>query len=311
MKKMLIVLTVFAMSFSGYSYIVTEYFGIFNDWDAAGHVGLQDNFNPCLALNPPYNSWDVTMVCFLVTKKDSNGKYIADFENQRGTNTPNIGDYDIDRVQKLKTAALAVNPNMKFIISLGYGKVDNMSFLVAAAQNPADFAKSVCDIIENSGLDGFDIDYEGENVSGFTQEQFNEIIAALRTELDSRGAKMGKKLYLTLAPNTASAMDFDTVNKYVDFVQMQTYDYSGDMKVTPSSFASVAPAKLLFGRDIENGDTLTSGRHSGNVGNVPAYVEKESMAGIMGWRVNSSKEMKDNFEEVNLLGNSLPRTPLQ
>ncbi|MEI6055534.1 MAG: glycosyl hydrolase family 18 protein [Lentisphaerota bacterium] len=328
MKKLLAIIIGLVVSFSSYSYIVTEYFGIFNDgWNET--KGKEDNFNKCIALNPPYNSWDLTFICFLVVK-EKNGVYEAKYENMRGYDDPYPGtqikpilpakgDSDKDRIQKLKKAALAKNPNMKFLVSLGYGSVGNLSFLAGAAKTPAAFAQSVGQVVEDCGLDGFDIDYEGVNVNGqgiaqgISKIDFINIIIALRTELDNRGTKLNKKLYLTLTPDTLNYIDAGTVNKFVDFLQMQSYDYSGDLGLLPQAVLDLGidKSKILFGRDIENGDTLTSGNKSGNVGDIPDYVQENAMRGIMGWRVNSGKEMGNGFTEVIQLGNSLQRTSLK
>lgn len=233
---------------------------------------------------------------------------MADYENARGRDQygqpipPAPGDTDKDRIAQLKAAALGQNPNMKFIISLGWGHND----FSLGASNPEQFAASVAQIVDENGLDGFDIDYESDYI---TTQAFQDVSRALRTALDSLSQDQhskcyGKKLYLIITPNSAS-LDAGTINTYYDYVQMQSYDYVHDAYCDPNDFltAGVTRSKLLFGRDIENGDTLTCTRYGG-VGNVADFVRNNGLGGIMGWRVNSSSQMQSNFAEVIALGNA-------
>lgn len=289
--------------------IVTEYIGIFND-------GKVDNFHKCLDMNPPYNSWDITYIAFLHTYYE-NGYWVANYENARGGKSPVTGDFDKDRIAQLKEAALKVNPDMKFIISLGWGNSDYSN----GAQNPVQFAQSVCNIVQENNLDGVDVDYEAD---GFmTVDAFKSVSQELRKQLDALGIQMGKKMYFTITPATKKGLDFDTINNLYDYVQMQSYDADNDADCPPSTFIpGITSSKLLFGRDIENGDgnypgiLMPNGKTKYNqskydINDVPGYVITNNMAGIMGWRVNAGSQMdtKNNlysgkFSGVIMLGNS-------
>ncbi|MCX7970862.1 MAG: glycosyl hydrolase family 18 protein [Negativicutes bacterium] len=275
--------------------IITEYFGIFND-------GSADNFHAALNLNPPYQKWDITYIAFVHTYYQ-NGYWVVDYENARGGGSPAAGDTDRDRIAQLKQAALAVNPNMKFIVSLGWGRSDFSN----GAKNPVQFAQSVCRIIQDNGLDGFDIDYESDYVS---QSQFIGVMQELRRQLDALGAQMGKHLYLSITPATTGGFDVDTINSCVDIVQMQSYDAGNDAYFAPSNVLNLKNAKgegiirsrILFGRDIENNDTLSSGRYG--ISNIPQYVLQNGLGGLMGWRVNAGNQMRNGFQGVIMLGNA-------
>jgi hypothetical protein len=282
----------------GQQHLVTLYFAIFND-------GTTDNFHACLDLGPPYELWDVTLIAFLHTYQKGD-VYVADFENARGLDDqqrpipPAPGDTDRDRIRQLRGAALATNPAMKFVISLGWGQNDFSN----GARNPIEFASSVGDIVEENDLDGFDIDFESDSIE---PDAFRALSAALRAELDARAARMGKRLYLTITPAPLS-IDLAVVDQYYDYLQMQSYDAPHDDVVPPMNIVGgkVESTKIVFGRDIESGDTLSSPRYG--IPDVVAYVRENRLAGLMGWRVNTASQMTGTplFAGVRLLGEAFP-----
>ena len=281
--------------------LVTQYVGIFND-------GKQDNFGPCLDLNPPYALWSITFIAFVHTF-ERNGLYVADYENARGLDArgeqipPSPGDTDRDRIRRLVEAARAVNPSMRFVISLGWGRGDFPN----GARNPVEFAASVGRIVEENGLDGFDVDFEFDSID---EESFREVSRALRAELDARSAAMAKPLLLTITPAEIEGIDFAAVDAFYDLVQMQSYDAAGDGSFAPTNVVGqgVASEKILFGRDIEGGDTLAATRYE--IADVVSYVRDNGLGGLMGWRVNSASQMSgpDRFGGVELLGHAFDAT---
>jgi hypothetical protein len=275
--------------------LVTQFFAIFND-------GTADNFHACLNLNPPYELWDITFIAFLHTY-ERDGLYVADYENARGLDRqglpipPAAGDTDSDRIRQLMQAAKATNSDMKFIISLGWSFDD----IANGAENPPQFAASVGDIIEANDLDGFDVDFESAAIE---VNAFRAVSQALRAELDARGRAMQKRLYLTITPAQTDGLDFAAVDELYDYVQMQSYDASADKEFPPTSIVGqgIASAKILFGRDIEGGDTLAAPLY--DIPDVAEYVSENALAGLMGWRVNAGNQMTvtNPFSGVRLLG---------
>lgn len=280
--------------------LVTLYFPVFND-------GTTDNFHAGLDRHPPFELWDITFIAFLHTY-ERDGLYVADYENARGHDgddqpiPPAPGDTDADRIQQLVRAARAVNPKMKFIISLGWGRDD----FANGAKNPAQFASSVGDIVEANDLDGFDVDFERVDME---EDTFRTISQALRAELDARERAMGKRLYLTITPAQLKGMDLAAVNDHYDYVQMQSYDNGDDLFFAPSNLvgSAIPNRKLLFGRDIEGGDTLASGRYQ--IPDITAYVRHNGLAGLMGWRVNAGNQLSGPpyFSGVHLLGEAFAK----
>ncbi|MCX5774365.1 MAG: glycosyl hydrolase family 18 protein [Fusobacteria bacterium] len=282
-----------AQSGSSTPLVISQYIGIFND-------GTTDNFHAALAKKPPFNEWDITDIAFVHTYLE-NGYYVADYENARGGQPISGSDTDSNRISQLLLCATDTNPatnpnnysqaniNMKFLISLGWGNNDFSN----GAKNPDQFAASVCKIIQDNDLDGFDIDYEDD--SSMTPQSFVAVSKALREHLDALGATMdktGKKLYLTITPATTSGLDMNAINQYYDFVQIQSYDALNDSGCSPNSFSSVNPSKILIGRDYENGDTMTDTRYG--MGNIMTYIANNNFRGIMGWRVNAGNQLNNS-----------------
>ncbi|MEU6394418.1 glycoside hydrolase family 18 protein [Streptomyces sp. NPDC046939] len=126
------------------------------------------------------------------------------------------------------------HPNLKVLWSFG-GWTWSGGF-TEAAKNPAAFAQSCYDLVENSKwaavFDGIDIDWEYPNACGLTcdtsgRDAYKKLMAALR-------AKFGANYLLTSAiPADASAggkldaTDYAGAAQYVDWYNPMTYDYFG------------------------------------------------------------------------------------
>ncbi|QCB21567.1 glycoside hydrolase family 18 protein [Streptomyces sp. SS52] len=126
------------------------------------------------------------------------------------------------------------HPDLKILWSFG-GWTWSGGF-AEAAENPAAFAESCRDLVENSRwadvFDGIDIDWEYPNACGLTcdtsgREAFPELMKALRTEFGPD--------YLVTAAITADATaggkidaaDYAGAAQYVDWYNPMTYDFFG------------------------------------------------------------------------------------
>ncbi|WP_329342569.1 glycoside hydrolase family 18 protein [Streptomyces sp. NBC_01352] len=110
-----------------------------------------------------------------------------------------------------------------------------------AAKDPAAFAQSCYDLVENSKwanvFDGIDIDWEYPGACGLTcdtsgREAFRDVMAALR-------AKFGKRQLVTAAITADAtpggkidAADYAGAARYVDWYNPMTYDYFGAWAAT-------------------------------------------------------------------------------
>ncbi|MEU1471818.1 glycoside hydrolase family 18 protein [Streptomyces sp. NPDC005761] len=135
-----------------------------------------------------------------------------------------------NQLRKLKK----LHPDLKVIWSFG-GWTWSGGF-GEAAQNPAAFAKSCHDLVEDPRwadvFDGIDIDWEYPNACGLTcdtsgRDAYGNLLSALRTEfgtdalvtsaISADGSEGGK----------LDAVDYGGASKYVDWYNPMTYDFFG------------------------------------------------------------------------------------
>ncbi|WP_327693593.1 glycoside hydrolase family 18 protein [Streptomyces sp. NBC_00459] len=110
-----------------------------------------------------------------------------------------------------------------------------------AAQNPAAFAKSCYDLVENSKwadvFDGIDIDWEYPNACGNTcdtsgRAAFRNVMAALRAKFGSGNLVTAAITADATAGGKIDAADYAGAAKYVDWYNPMTYDYFGAWAAT-------------------------------------------------------------------------------
>jgi hypothetical protein len=177
------------------------------------------------------------------------------------------------------------NPNIKIIVSQWWGNgTDIWGNALNTLNTPAAISKytdSVATFLQSylnvsGGVDGFDIDYESNNVVG----NIGTITSQIRAKLDAlRRANGGRPFYLTVSP--AETRYLDTTVPSLHFVNMQTY--AGGITLTPQNFTQLGlkPQQLLYGICPEtNCPTPT-------VEQTKAQYTQNNLAGIHLWRLNS------------------------
>ncbi|MFH9063608.1 glycoside hydrolase family 18 protein [Streptomyces coeruleorubidus] len=131
------------------------------------------------------------------------------------------------------------HPNLKVLWSFG-GWTWSAGF-GEAAKNPAAFARSCYDLVENSQwadvFDGIDIDWEYPNACGATCDTSGR--AAFRDLMQALRAKFGPKNLVTAAITADAtpggkidAADYAGAAPYVDWYNPMTYDYFGAWDAT-------------------------------------------------------------------------------
>ncbi|MFI7018884.1 glycoside hydrolase family 18 protein [Streptomyces sp. NPDC050164] len=126
------------------------------------------------------------------------------------------------------------HPNLKVLWSFG-GWTWSGGF-AEAAKNPAAFAQSCYDLVENSKwadvFDGIDIDWEYPNACGATCDTSGK--AAFKNLMQALRAKFGSKNLVTAAITADAtpggkidAADYAGAAPYVDWYNPMTYDYFG------------------------------------------------------------------------------------
>ncbi|MFF7072132.1 glycoside hydrolase family 18 protein [Streptomyces pseudovenezuelae] len=131
------------------------------------------------------------------------------------------------------------HPGLKVIWSFG-GWTWSSGF-GEAARNPAAFAQSCYDLVENSKwadvFDGIDIDWEYPNACGNTcdtsgREAFKNLMAALRSKFGSGALVTAAITADATAGGKIDATNYAGAAQYVDWYNPMTYDYFGAWDAT-------------------------------------------------------------------------------
>ena len=199
-------------------------------------------------------------------------------------NSPKTGDL-ANRFKWIIQTARTQNPKIKIIVSQWWGNGAGIwGSPLSTLKSAADIQKytsSVRDFLAAylktaGGVDGYDIDYEADNVTSSTGALTQQIRAQLSSLSKATG---GRPFYLTLSP--ASTTYVKAAVGSVDFVNMQTY--AGGSGLTPQSFLQLGlkPTQLLYGICPE------SRCPSPSLPQVKQAFTVNKLAGIHLWRLNS------------------------
>jgi chitinase len=133
-----------------------------------------------------------------------------------------------------------INPDLKILISIGgWAWSKNFSDAVLTDTSRNAFAASAVEIARKYNLDGVDIDWEypdnigdGNVYRPEDKQNFTLMFKAIRKELDQLEKETGKKLFLTAAvggfKRFTEHTEMDKVAKYLNYVNLMTYDYFQD-----------------------------------------------------------------------------------
>ncbi|MEU6117003.1 glycoside hydrolase family 18 protein [Streptomyces sp. NPDC047117] len=137
---------------------------------------------------------------------------------------------NFNQLRKLK----ALHPNLKVIWSFG-GWTWSGGF-AEAAKNPAAFAQSCYDLVEDKRwadvFDGIDIDWEYPNACGLTcdtsgRTAFTNVMKALRAKFGSSNLVTAAITADASSGGKIDAADYAGAAQYVDWYNPMTYDYFG------------------------------------------------------------------------------------
>ncbi|MDR0270447.1 glycosyl hydrolase family 18 protein [Paenibacillus sp.] len=133
----------------------------------------------------------------------------------------------------------AQNPDLKILNSIGGWGLDGFSDAALTAESRNTFADSIIAYVKKYDLDGIDLDWEyptqdaGGLVTGRPEdkENFTLVLKLIREKLDQLGAADGRYYELTIAagatPNYLAGVEIGEVAKYVDNINLMTYDLAG------------------------------------------------------------------------------------
>ncbi|WP_017525605.1 glycoside hydrolase family 18 protein [Pusillimonas noertemannii] len=181
------------------------------------------------------------------------------------------------------------NPDIKIVISQWWGNGQGIWGKPLSALNGDEaaldsYVQSVADFIGyyqsyaggRYALDGFDIDYEDNNVTA----DFPALAHKLKDTLQALSSEYGKPLRLTLSPAEGEYLNPDSLSPF-DYINMQSY--AGGMDIPPEAFfqEGVPASKILYGICPET-NCDTHGEEE-----VLATYHHYGLAGVHLWRLNS------------------------
>lgn len=201
-----------------------------------------------LISNKTYNSANFLGIAFFAVTPAVNGDTI-----EIGSKIHEGGLSNQDYLNSVLHDARQVNPGIKFLATMVYS---GSNTLAAIFSNPGDpqtqatqFANNLVSYLQGNGMNGLDIDWEGDVSDDMTQDQFKILFSTIRQVFDEQPVKY----FLSFTPAwPTDSIDYPTVNSAFDFVSPQFYDG------TPlSSFinAGISPSVIGYGAQFEPGNS--------------------------------------------------------
>lgn len=192
-----------------------------------------------------------------------------------------IGDPKVD-VANLNDLALQrdQNSHLKLLISVGgWSWSKNFSNMAATEETRLGFANSVVKFLREYRLDGLDVDWEypvegGESYNSHRpedKENFTLLMKTVRDALDAAGSEDDKYYLLSIASAQGDnfVVNADLVNssKYLDYINIMTYDYSGSWE----TFAH-HNAPLYYDKNHPDASALRNNVQGGVMGHLNGGV---------------------------------------
>jgi hypothetical protein len=245
-----------------------------------------------------YNYLDMVNICFANTVPTSATTVPAGdgstYTIELQTATHPDGYTNQDYMDWLIQDARNTNPNIKVLITLGYGANEFTQIFSSDPsqwqQNATDYANNLVAYLKNYDLDGFDVDWESPVSSTTPKKQFEILFTAIRTAFNAQG----RPYYLTLSPAAVGTLDASTVNSAFDFVNLQLY--SGFTFASEFIKAGVEKSLLAYGAKFEPN------------GGVPYQDAQQAYKGYVSggynvvtqWRLNSNDYQYEQAQQMIL-----------
>jgi chitinase len=143
-----------------------------------------------------------------------------------------------------------VYPGIKILLSVGGWGADGFSQAAMTREGRGKLAESAAALIVEYGLDGLDIDWEypGSSLAGIQshyedKKNFTLLLKTLKEKLDGLGS--GKMLTIAAGGDTYFTLqtNLKEVSRYVDYVQLMTYDLQGGFQKVTGHHAALYPGR--------------------------------------------------------------------
>ncbi|XP_062559638.1 acidic mammalian chitinase-like [Armigeres subalbatus] len=180
------------------------------------------------------------------------------------------------------------NPSVKLMLAIGGWNEGSTSYsnMAASSSSRKTFIDSVVNFLQTNGFDGFDIDWEYPTQRGGSAQDRTNFVTLL-SELRTRFSSLGYLLSIAVGASKdllSTAYNVPEINKYVDFVNLMTYDFHSfwDGKTghnAPLYAASWEGSSSIFNIDASVRGWLDGGLTSSKlVLGVPAYAQTYTLA---------------------------------
>lgn len=160
---------------------------------------------------------------------------------------------NIHKLRELK----AKYPHLKTLISIGGWGADGFSDAALTHDSRKLFSETAIDFMKRHDFDGIDVDWEYpcSDAAGIVarpedKEHFTLMLKDLRERLSEQGKKDGRKYLLTIAVGAGryfiEGTQMHLVHKYLDFINVMTYDMSAG-RATTGHHTNLYASKLAPG----------------------------------------------------------------
>lgn len=153
--------------------------------------------------------------------------------NQKGT------EGVLDKIRK-------IHSDIKIVLSIGGWEADGFSQAAKTEEGRQKFVKSAVKIMQDNQLDGIDIDWEypcssqaGIASSPKDKDTFTLLIKEIRQQLDVYGKGYTLSIAAGALQSYIDGTNMDQIQKYLDYVQLMTYDFHGVFTPTTGHHANL------------------------------------------------------------------------
>lgn len=187
------------------------------------------------------------------------------------------------------------NYNTRVVLCIaGVSTEASKNFTTICADNTkrAYFVTNLMNMVEKYNFDGIDIDWESTSAAPVVAVSLNKLMKELREEMTSRQDPAGSDYLLTAAVPASSwgaasdRFDFKTLNKYVDYINMMSYDMNKTSTTTHLSPLYISSYDNGYGFGCDYGVNLFTSKGLdknkiiiGSAGYGKSYTVSGSSAG--------------------------------
>lgn len=196
-------------------------------------------------------------------KKALNIVYYS-FANPTESGTLYLSDLEVlNELRKLRADDIRIVVSIAGVSSASSKIFNN---LTSDKSKRAKFVSNIVEFLDKYNFDGVDIDWESAEGAYVVANNMNLLMEDLRKELNKKQASGGTPYLLTAAiPSTSwgagtDRFDFKTLNKYVDYINMMSYDLNNPDKTTHVASAYSSSNDKGFGFSCDYGVNLFTSR---------------------------------------------------